>query len=810
VFIEFIGVTGAFKAATAEVETAIAGVKKSGGGALAQIGKASTVAAAAIGAAAVAVGAKAIEQAGDYQFQMNRLVHAANEVPANLQMVHDGVLKLMGSTGTTAKDATDAMYLVESAGYHGADGLKVLQAAMQGAKIEGANTADVARALSGLLNDYHLKATDAANVTSTLVSAVGHGMTTFQELATAMPNVASQASQYHLQLNELAAAMATMTMHGTDAATAGTYLRQMLGHLAGPTATARKAMESLGIDANKLGLTLTSGSGHGLYDAIKMVEQGITSHLQPSGLVAMDVFKKSKGTVSDYQKMLANLPPTMVTAMGALQTMTGGVKNFQGFLQLGGPNLATYAKNAREIGSAAADSKGNVEGWADTQKTFNNTLQRFKATIQVVLIQLGEKLIPLFQSVVSWLTKNKTTVEVVAAALVGFAAAVGTVKVAMMLARGAMLLYSVAAKAVAAAQWLINAAMDANPIMLIVTAIVALGAGIYEAYQHFEPFRHAVDNVGHAFVWLWHKVLEPVVNFFKQHWKAALEIAVAVVAPFLALPLIIVTHWHQILNFFEALPGRVVGFLKNAGKWLLGIGGDILHGLLDGIEGAGHLLWDWFVGLPVKILQLAAQAGMWLLGKGEDLIGGLWNGIVNAAEKVWDWLGSLPRLLLQFTADADRWLLNVGSDIIHGLWNGITGAFGWLKDKIKGLGGDIIGWAKDALSIFSPSKRMADEVGKFIPLGIAKGITDNAHYAKNAMNTLAGALSGTQVGVPAMAGGGVGALALAGAGGQVVNVNVTVQGSVQAEKDLAATIQTQFLQNGARRGGARTFQDYRR
>ncbi len=43
-------------------------------------------------------------------------------------------------------------------------------------------------------------------------------------------------------------------------------------------------------------------------------------------------------------------------------------------------------------------------------------------------------------------------------------------------------------------QWALNLAMDANPIGAIILAVVALGAAIYELYEHFKPFRNAVNN----------------------------------------------------------------------------------------------------------------------------------------------------------------------------------------------------------------------------------------------------------------------------------------------------------------------------
>ena len=81
-------------------------------------------------------------------------------------------------------------------------------------------------------------------------------------------------------------------------------------------------------------------------------------------------------------------------------------------------------------------------------------------------------------------------------------------------------------------------------------------------------------------------------------------------------------------------------------------------------------------------------------------------------------------------------MLRVGADIVKGLWNGIKGAAGWLKERIKGFVDGIVGGFKHFLGIGSPSKEMADQIGKWIPPGLAKGITGNLNGLRAAVATM--------------------------------------------------------------------------
>jgi hypothetical protein len=74
-----------------------------------------------------------------------------------------------------------------------------------------------------------------------------------------------------------------------------------------------------------------------------------------------------------------------------------------------------------------------------------------------------------------------------------------------------------ATKAWAAGQWLLNAALTANPIGLIVVAVAALVAGLIIAYKKSETFRNIVQGalkaVGSAAIWMWNNGFQPALHF---------------------------------------------------------------------------------------------------------------------------------------------------------------------------------------------------------------------------------------------------------------------------------------------------------
>lgn len=70
-------------------------------------------------------------------------------------------------------------------------------------------------------------------------------------------------------------------------------------------------------------------------------------------------------------------------------------------------------------------------------------------------------------------------------------------------------------------------------------------------------------------------------------------------------------------------------------------------------------------------------------------------------------------------------MLEIGGNIVEGIWNGISNKFDWLTDKIQSFADNVTSKLKNFFGIHSPSRVMRDEVGKFLALGIAEGITRN-------------------------------------------------------------------------------------
>lgn len=508
----------------------------------------STVGVVATGAFAAGVGV-AIDKAGEFQQSTQKLVDTAGLSQKSLGQVSQGMLDMAGKTGYSAQQLSDAMYTVSSgmtAQMHSSNeagnALTILQAAAQGAAQEQAPLKDVTDAVTTALKDYNLPASQAADVTSQMIATVAHGKMSFEEFAGSLGRVQSSAANANEPLTDLYAALAQMTSHGNSAATSADDLNHAIGKLQKPTADMTNALANIGINANDLAGDLST---KGLTGTMQMVSDAIVNHLGPDHKVLIDAFNQSKVAAADAGRAYDALPPKLRAV--ADQVKAGALAPTVGKLEsAGGLNLdeahqvaqwaalhekstglnsnLTSAKNTdltygqmliattgdsvtqrvaqnvtgdenkkdiaaskADIGAAKAGPGGDVNGWQNIQGNFTQQMKDAKAAFSSLEIEIGTMFLPAATSaaksladIAGWLEKNKTVAKDVVIGIGAISAAF----VAFKVGTGIMAAF--------------NAVMDANPIVLVGTALVGVGVAVYEAYEHFKPFRDVVNDVGSA------------------------------------------------------------------------------------------------------------------------------------------------------------------------------------------------------------------------------------------------------------------------------------------------------------------------
>ena len=200
----------------------------------------------------------------------------------------------------------------------------------------------------------------------------------------------------------------------------------------------------------------------------------------------------------------------------------------------------------------------------------------------------------------------------------------------------------------------------------------------------------------------------------------------------------------EALDFMGGLVSRIADYFeqKVAEGPFNNVGLNIIYGIYYGIQDAITNVASWIVenvftpfingfksafGIHSPSTVMAEQGGY--------IVAGLKQGITDAISSVTE---TAKKILDAIKNAFDNFsLVDVGKNLIQGLVDGVNGMIDTAKNAVANVGSAAIDKVKDVLGIHSPSTVFA-EIGKYIDLGLANGITAAQGYVDAAMQGLIG------------------------------------------------------------------------
>jgi TP901 family phage tail tape measure protein len=364
--------------------------------------------------------------------------------------------------GVLPEKTIPALYQAISAGIPKENVFTFLETAQKAAKGGVTDLSTAVDGITSVVNAYGSDVIDATKASDLMFTAVKLGKTDFSQLSSSLYNVAPIAASLGVGFDVVTAALADLTAKGTPTSVAASQMKAALSELGKEGTKADKAFRKI----TGKGFQQFIKSGGSVEDAFVALSEGAGK----SGQSVLDLF----GSIEAGQAILS-------------LTSDGG-KKF-------GETLDQMAKSGGATQTA----------FEEMNKGSQVAFDKLGAAVKVLKIDLGEKLAPVVESFVKFLSDNMTTFVILGSTI-------GVIAAAVLIVNAGMMVYTAYTKAATAAQWLFNAAMNANPITLAVIAVGLLGAALVIAYKKFEPFRKIVDDVFGGMKWWINKVTIPAVK----------------------------------------------------------------------------------------------------------------------------------------------------------------------------------------------------------------------------------------------------------------------------------------------------------
>ena len=192
------------------------------------------------------------------------------------------------------------------------------------------------------------------------------------------------------------------------------------------------------------------------------------------------------------------------------------------------------------------------------------------------------------------------------------------------------------------------------------------------------------------------------------------------------IPTLVESGLNALTEFINMLIANLPSVLESGKEILLNVVSGIQASLPQIVSAAGNAIASLLSGIVSHLPEI--------LVAGIDLVVSLVAGIGNALPDIIAAGVDLVKKLWDTIINTD-WL-ELGKDIIRGLINGIGSMAGALWDAAVNVAKSAFDGIKSFFGIHSPSRKMRDEVGKFIPSGIAVGIEANTKPLTDAMHSL--------------------------------------------------------------------------
>ena len=338
------------------------------------------------------------------------------------------------------------------------------------------------------------------------------------------------------------------------------------------------------------------------------------------------------------------------------------------------------------------------------------------------------------------------------------------------LLNGQMTIGEVLTYAQAKAWGVLNAVINANPIAKVVALLAILAAGFIYLWNTNEDFRNFWIELWNDIVEFVNDAVDSIVKFFTEDIPEAFnnfllfvdELAVQITTFFSDMWLQIVNFFMQtipawidnVIQFFQKIPyyiGYMIGYcIAQFIQWGLDLWNfatvtipEFINKVIEWFASLPGKIWTWLVGAYNNVVSWGSNtyssAKDWvsktissIVSYFSSLPGKIWTWLVNTVDEIARWgtnlfkkgkesADKLVKSVVDGVSSLPGQMLDIGKNIVDGIWKGISGAAGWLKDKISDFAGGVVDGIKDFFGIHSPSKLMADEVGKFLPKGLAVG-----------------------------------------------------------------------------------------
>ena len=612
------------------------------------------------------------------------------------KLLRETAIQMGADTMFSASQAAEALNYIASAGYDATTATQVLPKVLNLAAAGGMDLASASDMVTSAAGAMGLGVGDLDGFIDQMSKTAQSTSTNVQQLGEGMITVGANARSLKGGTKELNIALGAMAKVGITGSKAGIQLRNIMMAMTPTTDDAVKAYKKLGVSAYDSQGNLRSLGD--VFGDLSVAMSGMTEEQKSSTM--MDIFNKddlvgAKAIMSAVDNgAWAQLSTDLDGAAGSAKNMADTqMNNLSGDLEAMGGSLEAF-----QIKLASTQSGGLRDLVQGITKLINGLSNLSDGTLTAIAVILG--LVAAIGPIAITLAGITWSVGVLSGAFGAFAGAGGIAGFVTGFGKlvGIFKAFSIQTTILTVKQWLLNAAMYANPVGLVVLAMVALIAVIVSIIAVFVHLWKTNEGFRNFFIDMWNGLCSVVGQFVKEMgdlFSGLWDSICSVFSQFIV----------EMGALFGGLWDSICGAFASARDGIVNIWGGLVtffQGVWDGIVS----IFSAVVGFYVGVYQAA-----W------DGICTIWNGLATFFQGIFD---SVFNIVSGVFGKIGEVIGNVFTNI-QNAWSGLTGFIGGIFDGIVEAFNTVIQGVKDAINFVTSGINSAVGIINMIP-GVEIGL----------------------------------------------------------------------------------------
>lgn len=258
----------------------------------------------------------------------NTMAGKSGQELANLK---DQVSDLAGEIPIARDELANGLYQVVSNGVPEDNWITFLDKSARASVGGLADLGETVKVTSTIIKNYGLDWKDAESVQDKIQLTAKNGVTSFEQLAQALPRVTSQASTLGVSIDELMATFSTLTGVSGNTAEVSTQLAAIFTALIKPSSEAAEMAQQMGIQFDAASIKAAGGMEQFLQQLGKSVQE----YSKSSGVLEQEVYGKLFGSAESLRALtplMGNLSDKFSENVNAMKNSAGTIGNAFGIM----------------------------------------------------------------------------------------------------------------------------------------------------------------------------------------------------------------------------------------------------------------------------------------------------------------------------------------------------------------------------------------------------------------------------------------------------------------------------------------------